>query len=1218
LSIGIAANYDYASGRPPLCCAKVADTIPDTHRDQFGGKVTVRTLTWVSIVFMGGAVALGQGNRGSITGTITDPAGAAMAEVAVEGKHLGTGALYTTASTATGNYALLELPPGNYELTFTAPGFKKWVRGPVEVQARQILRIDGVMEVGTAAESITVTDAAPLLVTESAEISYNVSVSRLNELPVGNMGSVRNIVRSAVRLMPGVSFTEGFFGGVRINGTPTDGYNLRIDGMDNTYTLGNLLVSQVQPSVEAIEQYSIQTSNFAAELGQAGGAIVNVTMKSGGNQYHGSIYDYWASDRFFAAHPYTKAKSATSNHDWGFTVGGPLSLPGVYNGKNRSFFFFSYEMRPQSGTERNVFNTVPTDAFRRGDLSEAMTAVGNRVLGQDLLGRSIVQNMVYDPASNFLHNGQLMRNPFPGNQIPVARFDPVAAKVLALVPAPTLPGLIQNHNVPYRTGTRNYLPSFKIDHNINANHKLNFFYSWTGQRTPIETGEGFPSLISAGTVSTWTNQNYRLNYDWTLTPTVLLHLGAGFQDAVIGQEPFLKSGYDPVTQLGLRGPFTSGKGSVFPHFGNASNAQGGMSNLGSPSFNGLQLTMNQRPTGIASLTWVKDNHTYKFGGELRIDGFPNQNLLNLNGYYQFNTQQTALPYLNTALIGGNTIGHPFASFLLGHVNTGNVSMPANAKLGQHSLGFFAQDTWKITRKLTLDYGLRYDYSTYQKEHYGRQPTLDARAPNPATGGMPGATTYEATCGCRYARNYPYGWGPRLGAAYQINAKTVLRGGIGLMYNTSARIGIATRNIGSSNPFEPPAFAEPSMVLSQGVPLTLAQIAWPNFDPAYYPVFGRSPGAGPPNVFDQNAARPARQLQWSIGLQRELLRDLVIEAAYVGNTGVWWPANAAINYNTVQPRTLAALGLDVNNPADVALLNMQVGSAAVRARGFGIPFRGFPATAPFAQALRPFPQFNAGLAPIFAPLGTTSYNSLQVKVTKRLSHGLDASYSFTYQKTMSFGSNLNDIWNRPANRALAGEDQRFQSVIAFTYTTPKPSGMNAVLAYALSGWQVGSILSYASGFPIPAPTSTNNLQTILFQTTRANRVPGVPLFLKDLNERFDPRSDFVLNPAAWTQPGPGQWGTAAPFYHDYRYQRRPNEAANFGRNFRIGERVNIQARLEFTNIFNRTQPANPVATNAQATQARNAQGVPTAGFGWVNPAQTGQNPRQGQLVVRMTF
>jgi hypothetical protein len=244
------------------------------------------------------------------------------------------------------------------------------------------------LEVGAAAESITVTDAAPLLITESAEISYNITMDRLKDLPVGNMGSVRNAVRQAAQLMPGVTFAPG---GVKINGTPADGYNLRIDGMDNTYTLGNLLVTQVQPSVEAIEQYSIQTSNFAAELGQSGGAIFNVNMKSGTNQFHGSIYDFWAKDVLYAANSFTKIKNPVSNYDYGFTIGGPIRVPKVYNGTNKSFFFFSYETRPSTGQNLNSFLTVPTDAYRTGDLSAALTINGTRAQTQPVARLSRTQ-----------------------------------------------------------------------------------------------------------------------------------------------------------------------------------------------------------------------------------------------------------------------------------------------------------------------------------------------------------------------------------------------------------------------------------------------------------------------------------------------------------------------------------------------------------------------------------------------------------------------------------------------------------------------------------------------------------------------------------------------------------------------------------------------------------------------------------------------------------
>ena len=357
--------------------------------------------------------------------------------------------------------------------------------------------------------------------------------------------------------------------------------------------------------------------------------------------------------------------------------------------------------------------------------------------------------------------------------------------------------------------------------------------------------------------------------------------------------------------------------------------------------------------------------------------------------------------------------------------------------------------------------------------------------------------------------------------------------------------------------------------------------------------------------------------FSIGLQREIFRDLVVEASYVGNTGVWWPSAVQVNYNAIPFGTLQAAGININNVTDAALLRGAMSSAAVVARGFKIPFSGFPTSATLAQALRPYPQFSSGLAAIASPLGNTWYNSLQSKVTKRFSHGIDATYSFTYQKAMT-SNNVNDVFNRQNGRGLSTEDQKLQSVISLTYTVPKISGLHGVLRYALYDWQIGTILTYSSGFPIPAPAAQNNLATAVFQSTNAIRVPGVPLFLQDLNSgNVDPRRGFYLNPAAWTDPAQGQFGGPTA-YGDYRFQRKPSEAMNFGRNFRIGEHVTAQARVEFTNIFNRIRPNNPASTNALAPQTLAASNAAVAtGFGsisWQGAAGT----RQGQMVFRLTF
>jgi hypothetical protein len=371
---------------------------------------------------------------------------------------------------------------------------------------------------------------------------------------------------------------------------------------------------------------------------------------------------------------------------------------------------------------------------------------------------------------------------------------------------------------------------------------------------------------------------------------------------------------------------------------------------------------------------------------------------------------------------------------------------------------------------------------------------------------------------------------------------------------------------------------------------------------------------------------------------------VVEASYVGNIGVWWPAPALLNYNALTPQMLAVHGLNINSAADRQLLASPLNSALAISRGFSKPpYTGFPVSATVAQSLRPFPQFSSGLAPLWDPLGKTWYDSLQVKATKRYSYGLDFTYSFAWQKQLYMGEEadrggvaaaVNDVFNRAQNKYISGYDQPLTSAIAANYTLPKWSVNRGLpgqaLSWATRDWQIGTVLQYASGLPIKSPLANNALATSLFRGTFADRVPGVPLYTVDLNcHCYDPNKTFVLNPAAWTDPSAGQFGTAAAYYSDYRAQRRPNEAISFGRMFRIRERVSLQIRAEFTNMFNRARWADPTSTNALMTQTRGANGQTISGFGYINTAITSatsptpiftvaNSPRSGTLVARFRF
>jgi hypothetical protein len=1197
-----------------------------------------------------------QSDRGTITGTVVDPAGAIVANAQIEARSLETGAVYPAASTTTGNYTLAQLPVGTYELSASVPGFKKYLRRGITVQVADTLRIDITLEVGSATESVTITADAPLLKTESGDLSQNVATARLDELPILGIGSV-NAGSSQIRNPYAVtSLVSGSYyspnNTVKINGAPANQQVYRVEGQDATLGYANWTTAEVQPSVDAIQETAIQTSNYAAEYGGGGGGgVFNVTMKSGNNQYHGTGYDYLINEAFNAGQPFTNdgaghlVRQRNRRNDFGGTLGGPVVIPKIYNGHDKTFFFFNFEQLIGNDIVANTPQTVPTMAYRLGDFSHAL----GKVLGTDPSGNTISENQIYDPNSNQIVAGKLVRTPFQGNMIPMSRLDKVALAIQSYIPLPQISAPVNNLTPVFPTDRNTMIPSLKIDQYFSSKDKLSFYWSQTGTDSQYSntTGgaDGLPQPISSaiGTfIHSWV---VRANYDRTISPTILLHLGAGYQHLFFNQDPPTRN-FNPTTALGLQGPFSP---KLFPE----------LVNLGSATLGGLKAPNGnigpaadaynwmEKPTAVASLMWVRSNHTYKFGGEMRVEGYPTKFFTGTDGVFTFSAAETGLPYLNATTLAGGSVGFPYASFLLGQVDAFNIVPVNSPKFGKQQWGVFIQDTWKVARNFTLDYGIRWDYGTYEKEQYGRLATLSPTTPNPSAGGFPGAVIFEGSgpgrCNCNFAHNYPYAIGPRLGAAYQFAPKTVLRAGIGVVYSSTPENNQTTGRASPNYTTISPAFGTATMTFAGGVPLTASQIAWPQYTPGLYPLPNSL--SGPPVVVDQNAGRPGRQIQWSVGIQREIFTNLAAEVTYVGNRGAWWQAFQMVNYNALSPAILAAHGLSLNNPGDITLLNSPLNSPLASQRGFNNPpYTGFPLTATVAQSLRPFPQFNSGLTPIWAPLGDTWYHALQAKVTKRFSHGLQFIYNFTWQKSLTLGTEndtggglngqVNDVFNRGNAKTLSGYDQTYVSTLALTYTLPKWNA-NKWLSYALSDWQMSPVLTYSSGLPILSPYAQNNLNSVTFQAanlapgpafaTFANRVPGVPLFApgKDPNcHCINQSQDFILNPLAWVDPPAGQFGTAAPYYNDYRYERRPVENFAFGRIFRIKERAEFNIRIEFNNIFNRTELPNPTSTNAKLSQTVVA-GRVVSGFGAVNTSSlttgtTFSPPRTGTLVARFQF
>ena len=1231
----------------------------------------VRSLRAGFIVALFSVLAFGQSDRGIITGTVTDTSGAVVANVAIQARHIDTGAVFPTTSTATGNYSLSELPVGPYEITANAAGFKKYVRTGITVQVAQTIRVDIPLEVGQASDSVTVSAEASLLKTETGDISTNVQVETLDQLPMLGTGSanagssgIRN-PNNVLNVVPGAYYVPN--SQVKINGAQSNSYAYHVEGQDSTNIGFPYAAAQTQPSVDAIQEVSVQTSNFAPEYGAVGGGFFNVTMKSGTNQFHGTAYDYFVNEILNAGTPFTDAgltdsrrqgeliRTRARRNDYGFTIGGPVEIPKIYQGKDKTFFFFNFEQFRETQIINNTPITVPTAAYRTGNFSNAIIADGNKQLGTDVLGRPMFAGEIYDPTTRRTVNvngaDYVVEDPFLNNTIPASMLDPVALKVQALIPQAQSGTSTFNLTPSYNAVRTTTIPALKIDQLLGTKQKISFYWSDTKTHAPYSPlyggAEGLPSPITADSMSTIGGPVARLNYDYTLTLTMLLHVGVGYQ-----QNTFLydtpDTHYDSRGQLGLVCATIVRNFPVFQGLctltGGCSTAAGGTMNMGPVASQHHDYW--EKPTTNASVTWIHGSHSYKAGTDIYWSAVPQVVYTNTMGNYTFSPNETAMPYLVGQTLQGGSLGFNYASFLLGAVDSYNIAAVADFRQAKKQLGFYAQDSWKLSRKLTVDYGVRYDFGTYYQEEHGRAVNFSPTTPNPSVGGYPGAFLFEGSgpghCNCQFANNYPYAIGPRVGAAYSLNNKTVVRVGWGLIYGATSvnPLGINAAGIVNTNSVGSPGAGLPAMTLAGGIPANVSPV-WPVFGAGVAPVSPTGAQPLPTGVafLDPSAGRPPRQNEWSIGIQREITKNIALETSYVANRGVWWQAPSLEDINAITPSILSAHGLNLNIPTVPTLLSTplkSVPAATLAQYNLGTPYPGFSTSNTVAQSLRPFPQF--GFIPVTGdPVGKTWYDSLQSKLTMRPTHGLVLTSTFTWQKSLQAGvdgnnsasvagnASVNNVVLAPLqSKSISQFDQPFLFVVAGTYTLPKMAALKKG-SWLIQDWQVGTLLSYSSGLPIPAPACTNSTANELFQGCLDNRVAGVPLYLvSSLNcHCFNPSTTAVLNSAAWTAPPNGQFGTGSPFYSDYRYARHPNENINLGRTWRMKERMSLNIRIEFSNFLNRTYINNPLASNPTVPVTRNPlTGQTTGGFGYISTAFASTNqlaqPRNGTIVARFTF
>jgi hypothetical protein len=1221
---------------------------------------------------LGSVAAFGQSTNGTITGVITDASGAVVAGALISVRNVDTGSMYSGDSTGTGNYTVAQLPTGTYDLRVESSGFKAFERKGLAVEPANVLRIDVSMQVGTSSESVTVQAETPMLKTENSATVYNVNFDQLQALPIlpvngGGSSAATNGLRDPFALVKTVPGTR-YIASTSMYSNGNAGMNVLIEGMTgNMPNPAGTTTMQIQPSADAVQEVAVLTSNFSAEYGNISGAVLNVTMKSGTNRYHGTAYAYGVNEFLNAAQPFSGLKNTQRRYDFGASFGGPVKIPKLYNGKDKTFFFFSYEGYREDGTINTTSATVPLPAYRAGDFSQLITLSGNQTVKVgganyvDPLGRTILSGTIFDPNSTRTVTcdktafptatctaGTLVqvRDPFTGNKFSPTLFDPVATNILNLVPLPLGPNAdagkpSSNYQHGWNDQMTTHLPSIKVDHMFGSRSHLSGYYQTVRYHSPLVypngAATGLPQPVEPGRGAESASNTVRLTEDYTATPRLLLHFGAGYSGQGIWLKPIITD-YNAEKELGLKGATVN---KLFPNITTATiinTTTGGMTMLG-PQGGFLTTQSSEQVTSAqVSATLVNGNHTIKSGFEWRLEYQPVASFTNTAGNYTFGINGTAQIALQGQAISSGSTGFEFASFLLGDVSNVRISAPANYRDQKTQTSVYVQDTWKVRRNLTLDLGLRYDYGTYLRERAGREAAFSSITPDPAAGGRLGAGIYEATCNCSFAHNYPWGFAPRVGLAYQIQQKTVLRAGFGIVY---APTNYAQGTVVSAVDSGTPGYGDYAFKLKDGIPSSI-QPVWPNFDASAGALAG-TVGAGPV-VLGPGAGRPSRQYQWSVGLQRALTRNMVVEASYVGNRVIWLNAPGLSILNKLSQSMLNQLGFQVGNAADSTLLRTTFANltaaqkATLASRGIGLPYSNFPTSQLVRQGLLPYPQYTSFTE--YTPLGKSWFDALQLVVTQRFFHGLTVSANYMYSKNLAL-TNSPDPFNRELGKDLSTLDLPHQFRISATYTVPtQRSGdfKNKVLSYVVSGWQVGTYLQYQSAPILTQPTSptTNPIsQWLGYGPGPAQAISGQSLYSTnwtdyngtvhntplDLNcHCFDPQKTVVLNPNAWSAVPDAQFAANQASIRTFRGFRQPDENINIGRNFRIKERATLQVRAEWKNAFNRLLLPQPNTLSSYLTAPTQVNGIYTNGYGTVVPtAGNGiTTMRTGQIIVRVTF
>lgn len=1082
---------------------------------------------------------------GSLTGNVTDSSGAAVPGVKVEALNTRTGILRAVTTESTGSYSFNDLQGGVYKVTFAAPAFRTLIQENVEILTNSVRRVDATMQVAQVTEAITVSAGAIAMQTDRAEVNHQIQQTQMANLPfTGNAG--RNW-QALYKILPGFSPPAELHSdagnpqralGTNVNGASYSNNNTRLDGATVSYPWLPHIVAYVPP-VDAVETVNVVTNSFDAEQGMAGGSAINVQIKSGTNDYRGTAHWFHTNSAMRARNFFNTAGGIPKNilNQGGYTFGGPIK-------KNKLFFFTDWEKTVRREF-RAALRTVPTDALRRGDFSQLPVSA------------AIAQ--IYDPLTGSPDGSG--RQLFPGQIIPSSRIDPASVRMNSLLPAPNQPLYPNNYLAvgSYQFDRDNF--DFKVNYNPTDKSSLFARYSYSPSLIfdPPSLGQAGGDALAGGQPGRAPGriQSASIGGTYTITPRILLDATIGFTRQRLGAE-----NVDIDRNFGLedlRIPGTNGTDRLqggYPRF-NIS----GMSAIGNPNVSNPFLFRDNQWVTSANLSYVRGKHSFRFGGEYTyytINHFQPQAAFGPRGGFNLTGGVTSLR-------GGVAPGqfNGYADFLLGLPNAmgKDVQFINPAAVRMPGWGFYARDQWQLTRKLTVNYGARFErYPFATRDHRGGE-RYDPNTDLVLIGGVGGTPTDTGV------KVPTLQVAPRLGIAYRLDDKTVIRAGYGISIDPDSfrRMrdsypATVSSQFNAPSTFEaagsfrtgiPPVVVPALNTGSIAIPRTVGTITWPeNFRRGYFQ-------------------------SWNFSLQRDLGWGFNLTSSYVATRAIRQTAIVNINYSLPGAGTGVGrvLGQRWGRTADVQM---------------------------------------------YAPFNSSNYNGFQNQLRRQFGNGGMMGVTYTWSKAISYADNndsgltwnIPELWDR--NRAAAGFDRTHNFQWYGVYTLPFGAGQRwlnqGLMKQIMGNWQINGIFSKVTGTPFTVGTANASLNSANNTQTADQVKPDVRIIggVGRGNSWFDPTAFVPVTAVRFGNSGrnilrgPGQTNLDASIFRD----------------FPINERFKLQFRAEAFNLSNTPAFNNPGATASSAT--RNAAGEITnlGGFTEVTSAQATE--RQFRFALKLFF